>query len=153
MKNIILPIAALPFLLTACNSEPPEAPPVEEKLAEYKAIGTEPFWSIEIKDDQIAYSSPEATNDFTLPIQRMKKTPTGWEIKGFNDQHNITVTVASAQKCNDGMSDNEYADTVKVAVSNAGYQTGCGGDILSGPATEASVSEGSAGEDNASDGA
>lgn len=138
MKNIILPLAALPFLLTACNSEPPDSAPVEEKLVEYKALGTEPFWAVEIKDDQIAYSSIEATNDFTLPIQRMKKTPTGWEIKAFNDHDNITLTIASAQTCSDGMSDREYADTVKVAVSNAGYQSGCGGEILSDPEAEAS---------------
>jgi len=133
MKNTIILTSVLPFLLTACNSQPPDEPPVEEKLSEYKALGTEPFWGVELKDGQIAYTSVEATNDFSLPIQRMKKTATGWEIKGFSDQHNITVTIASGEKCSDGMSDREYADSVKIAVSDAGYRTGCGGEILSDP--------------------
>lgn len=141
MKSTILTISILPFYLAACGAEPQQPPAAEEKLAEYKALGTEPFWSVEIKEDMIAYTSVEGTNDFSLPVQRMKKTATGWEIKGFSDQHNITVTIASGEKCNDGMSDREYADSVKVAVSNAGYLTGCGGEILSDPeadGTEAS---------------
>ena len=133
MKHALMTISVLPFLLVACNSEPPEVPPVEEKLTEYKALGTEPGWTVELNDGQLAYASQEGTNDFTLPVERMKKTATGWEIKGFSDLHNITVTIATDQKCNDGMSDREYADTVKVAVSGAGHQSGCGGDILSDP--------------------
>lgn len=136
MKNTILTASVLPFLLVACNSEPPEMPPVEPELTEYKALGTEPFWNVELKDGQLAYTSLEGTNDFTLPVQRMKKTATGWEIKGFNDQDNITVTITVGEKCSDGMSDREYADTVKLAVSNAGYLTGCGGEILSDPEAE-----------------
>lgn len=133
MKNIISASLVLPFLLVACNSEPPETPPVEPQLTEYKALGTEPFWGAELNDGQLAYTSVEGTNDFTLPVQRMKKTATGWEIKGFSDQHNITVTIATGEKCSDGMSDREYADTVKVTVSGAGYLNGCGGEILSDP--------------------
>ncbi|MEW4466813.1 hypothetical protein AB1K62_03145 [Parasphingorhabdus sp. JC815] len=137
MKKILLTISVLPFYLTACGAEPQTPPAAEEILTDYKALGTEPFWGVELKDGQIIYTSVEGTNDFSLPVERMKKTATGWEIRGFSDQHNITLTIASDEKCSDGMSDRQYADSVKVAVSNAGYLTGCGGDILSGPETSA----------------
>ena len=133
MKKTILALPILSLLFVACGEKSQEAPAVEEKLAEYKAVGTEPGWSVEIKDDMIAYSSIEATNDFSLPVARMKKTATGWEIKGFTDHDNITVTIISGKECNDGMSDRKYADTVNIAVSGSGHHEGCGGDILSGP--------------------
>lgn len=133
MKKVIFILPILSLLLVACGEGPEKAALEEEKLTEYKALGTEPGWSVEIKDDLIAHSSMEATNDFSLPVQRMKKTATGWEIKGFSDQHNITVTITSGKECNDGMSDRVYADTVKVAVSGAGHHDGCGGTILSDP--------------------
>jgi len=133
MQKAIYILPILPLLFTACGEAPEKTTTEEETLTEYKAYGTEPGWSVEIKDDIIAYSSMEATNDFSLPVQRSKKTTTGWEIKGFSDQHNITITVTSGKKCNDGMSDREYADTVKISVSEAGHREGCGGDILSDP--------------------
>ncbi len=138
MKNVLLVTPVLPLLLAACGEGAPEQPAAEEELTEYKAIGTEPGWAVDIKDDQIVYTSQEASNDFSLPVQRMKRTTTGWEVKGFSDQHNITLTITSGEKCNDGMSDREYADTVKIAVSEVGYREGCGGDILSDPEAEAS---------------
>lgn len=133
MNKALLTLPILPFLVIACGDASEEPAPVEEKLTEYKAYGTEPGWAVELKDNQISYTSQEGTNDFSLAVQRMKKTPTGWEIKGFSDQHNITVTIATGETCNDGMSDREYADSVEIAVSEGGYRDGCGGEILSDP--------------------
>lgn len=134
MKNALLAMPILPLLLVACGQEPEQAPHAEEKLTEYKAYGTEPGWTVDIQNDEIIHKSQDGTNDFTLPVQRMKQTATGWEVKGFNDQNNITVTVTSNEECNDGMSDRKYADTVTVSVSGSGYHSGCGGDLLSDPA-------------------
>ncbi len=137
MRKTLLLTPIMPLLLVACGEGEQEQPVVEEKLTEYKAVGTEPGWTVDIKNDEIIHTSQEATNDFSLPIQRMKKTSAGWEIKGFSDQHNITIAITSDQPCNDGMSDREYADTVKVSVSGSGHHVGCGGEILSDPeATE-----------------
>ncbi len=133
MKNALLVMPILPLLLVACGSDNEKAPAPEEKLTEYKAYGTEPGWTVEIQNDEIIHTSQDGNNDFNLAIQRMKATPTGWEIKGFSDKNNITVTITSDEECNDGMSDRKYPDTVTVSVSGSGYHTGCGGEILSDP--------------------
>ncbi|MEP2750786.1 MAG: hypothetical protein ABJP02_13930 [Parasphingorhabdus sp.] len=133
MKNALLIVPILPILLAACGEKPKEEAAAEERLTEYQAMGTEPGWTVSIKNDQIIHTSQEGNNDFSLAVQRMKKTATGWNIKGFTDKDNITVTITSGEECNDGMSDRVFADTVKVSVSGSGHHNGCGGAILSDP--------------------
>ena len=130
-RTILLSSLAI-LALTGC-SEPAEKPVVAEKLGDYKALGTEPGWAAEIRGEEIAFSNQEG-NDFTLGIHQMKKTDTGWVIKGFSDRHNINLYVISGEKCSDGMSDRSYADTVKVEVSDTGTLNGCGGAVTEGPA-------------------
>jgi uncharacterized membrane protein len=131
MKNAILLSSLAALTLSACG-EPAEAPVDEAKLGDYRAIGTEPGWTVEIKGDEIAFTTQEG-NDFTLPVHRMKQSGTGWEVKGFSDSHNINVYITSDEKCSDGMSDRSYADTVRVEASDSGTLNGCGGTITEGP--------------------
>lgn len=135
MRKMLLAMPILPLLLVACGEGAEEQPVAEEELTEYQALGTEPGWTVDIRNNEITFTSQEEGNDFSLPVQRMKKTSAGWEIKGFSDQHNITVAITSDKSCNDGMSDREYADTVKISVSGSGHHDGCGGEILSDPET------------------
>lgn len=131
MKNAILLSSLAALTLSACGE--PAAEPVEEAtLGDYSAIGTEPGWTVEIKGEEIAFTTQES-NDFKLPVYRMKKTGTGWEVKGFSDSHNINIYITSDEKCSDGMSDRSYADTVKVEASDSGTLNGCGGTITEGP--------------------
>ena len=125
MKNTMIFASLAALTLSACD-EPAEAPVVEERLEDYEALGTEPGWNVAIKDDQITFTSQEG-NDFTLAVQRMKKTANGWEVKGFSDADNINIYITSGAECNDGMSDRTYADTVKVEASKSGTLNGCGG--------------------------
>lgn len=132
MRPSILLLPILSLALAGCGEAPEEPTQEVEKLGDYKSLGTEPGWLVEVKGEEIIHTTQSGENEFTLPVSRMKKTATGWEVKGFSDQHNITLTVTSGKTCNDGMSDREYADTVRIAVSEAGYLDGCGGDIISG---------------------
>ncbi|MEO9469400.1 hypothetical protein [Parasphingorhabdus sp.] len=132
MKPTILLLPMVSLFMGGCGETVEKPAETVEKLGDYTALGTEPGWLVEVKDDQIVHTTQSGENEFTLPVSRMKKTATGWEIKGFSDRHNITLTVTSEKACNDGMSDREYADTVRVAVSEGGYLDGCGGDIISG---------------------
>lgn len=128
-----LALSSLCVLALAGCGEPAEAPVVvEEKLGDYSALGTEPGWAVEIKGDEIAFSS-QNSKDFKLPVERMKKTDSGWEIRGFSDRDNINIKITSGQQCSDGMSDRSYADTVKVEASEAGTLNGCGGTVTEGP--------------------
>lgn len=126
MKKMILLSSLTALALTACDTPAEEPPVVEEKLGDYSAIGTEPGWTVDIKGDEIAFTSQNG-KDFTLAVQRMKKTDDGWEVKGFSDLHNINVYITTGAECNDGMSDRVYADTVKVEASENGTLNGCGG--------------------------
>ncbi|OAN99385.1 hypothetical protein A8B75_02030 [Sphingomonadales bacterium EhC05] len=131
MKNGILISVVAALSLAACD-EAVEAPVVEEKLGDYSALGTEPGWAAQIKGDQIIFATMEG-NDFTLAVQRMKKTDAGWEVKGFSDVDNINIYISTGVECSDGMSDRTYADTVKVEASRSGTLNGCGGDFTEGP--------------------
>ncbi len=131
MKNVILLSSLAALMLSGCG-ETAEEPVVEEKLGDYNAIGTEPGWSVELKGEEIAFTTQDG-NDFTLPVHRMVKTDSGWEVKGFSDVDNINIYITSGEKCSDGMSDRSYADTVKVEASKSGSLNGCGGAITEGP--------------------
>ncbi|PHR16791.1 MAG: hypothetical protein COA41_13475 [Sphingopyxis sp.] len=131
MKNIIALSSLALLALTACG-ETAEAPVVEEKLGDYSALGTEPGWAVDIENDEIAFSSQNG-KDFTLPVERTKKTASGWEVRGFSDTSNINIYISSGETCSDGMSDRSYADTVKVQASEVGTLNGCGGTVTEGP--------------------
>ena len=132
MKKSILTIAVLALALSACEqpAEEPEAP--AEELGDYSALGTEPGWTVEIKGNEISFDS-QAGKKFTLPVDRAKKTETGWEVRGYSDVENVNLSITSGQECNDGMSDRKYADTVTVSAGGFGTEEGCGGEITEGP--------------------
>jgi len=131
MKKTIILSSLAALTLTACGA-PAEETVVEENLGDYSAIGTEPGWAVDIKDEKIAFTSQNG-KDFTLPIDRTKKTDTGWELRGFSGTDNINVYITSGEECSDGMSDRTYADTVKVEASDSGTLNGCGGSFTEGP--------------------
>ncbi|MGB5483273.1 COG3650 family protein [Parasphingorhabdus sp.] len=131
MKYRILLSSLAALSLSGCG-EPAEEPVEEAKLGDYSAIGTEPGWGVEIKDETIAFTTQDG-NDFSLPVYRMDKTGSGWEVKGFSDADNINIYITSGETCSDGMSDRSYADTVKVEASKSGSLSGCGGAITEGP--------------------
>ncbi len=132
MRKCLL-LSSLAVLALAACEEPVEEPVEEPELGDYKGGGTEPFWGVEVKGEEIIFTTAEGTNDFTLPIARMNKTDTGWTVKGFDDQHNINLYITTGEECSDGMSDRVYADTIKVEASESGTLEGCGGDFEEGP--------------------
>jgi uncharacterized membrane protein len=131
MRNAIL-LSSFAALAVAGCDEPAAEPVVQQELGDYNAIGTEPGWNIEIKGENIAFTTQNG-NGFTLPVYRMDKTASGWEVKGFSDAHNINIYITSDEACSDGMSDRSYADTVKIEASGNGVLSGCGGTITEGP--------------------
>ena len=122
---IILPLASI-LTLMAC-SEPAETPPpgpapapaavlggvnLNEPL---RAIGTEPFWGVEISGDSMVYSGvdrPEQRAAKPEPvIQGTTAVYTGTTAAG-----SVLVVTLIATECSDGMSDRVYPLTARVEI-------------------------------------
>lgn len=90
----------------------------------YRAIGTEPFWSISIGGGRITYDDP-LPRRFSVRAPRAQPTRLGRRYV----TPRITVTIVRGRECSDGMSDRRYADTVSAVVDGRRLE-GCGGAIL-----------------------
>ncbi|SOB87521.1 META domain-containing protein [Sphingomonas guangdongensis] len=100
---------ALTLLLAATAMPPP-----------YKAVGTEPFWSLTIARDQISYQPAGGRNVRVT-------TPRAVTIRGGRRYRTAALTVEITRvPCSDGMSDRRYPETVQVRVGRQ-ILRGCGG--------------------------
>ena len=91
--------------------------------APYKAIGTEPFWSLTIEGETIAFQPMEGA---ATVAQNVTARPSinGWRYT--SDSVSVDVTYS---QCSDGMSDTVYKDTVTVLLGTTEYR-GCGGGAV-----------------------
>ncbi|MES2987277.1 MAG: META domain-containing protein [Pseudomonadota bacterium] len=96
----------------------------------YRAVGTEPFWSLTI--------GPRTTT-FEAPGQRPVVAATPKVIHGFAGEiwqgKRIGVNTVHKQ-CSDGMSDRTYRNSVTVTVDGRRYE-GCGGGVVDQTASPA----------------
>ena len=119
--RMLLPLA-LAGALAACLPAPP--PPA----APYRAVGTEPGWSLIIDDRELTFIHMDGTQ---------VRQPRPQVIVGVAGEiyqtPRINVNIVHAQ-CNDGMSDRTFPDRVQVSVDGRRFD-GCGGD----PVTAASL--------------
>jgi heat shock protein HslJ len=96
-------------------------PAAAQAQTEYRASGTEPFWSLTIG---------ARTMRFEAPGRPTVSVPTPRVIHGFAGEiwqtRRIDVNTNHRQ-CSDGMSDRVYPDTVTVTVDGRSFK-GCGGE-------------------------
>lgn len=105
----------------ALTTEPPGASvtsPVPPDTR-YRALGTEPFWSVAIADGQMVYEDAERRR-VVAPAPRHRTSFNGHRY----ESPRLTLDVTHAN-CSDGMSDNLYPDTVLVVVDGRELR-GCG---------------------------
>ena len=119
-KNALVLAAALS--LTACATLP-QSQSVETIPANYKALGTEPFWSLAIEGKRMMFTLAGEHHVFGASAVSSPSV-NGWR----HVSKTITADVTYAP-CSDGMSDRTYKDTVTVMVGKNTYK-GCGGGIL-----------------------
>ncbi|MGE4321478.1 MAG: membrane-like protein [Sphingobium sp.] len=85
----------------------------------YRAIGTEPFWTVDIRGTRATLERMDHRADhFTV-----SRTDDGRAIRYRGDGFAMTVTPGP---CSDGMSDTLWSDRVQIAFT-AGVLKGCGG--------------------------
>lgn len=143
MTKPLRPLLALPLAaLLACSPQPekqdaglalkePEvaAGAFPENL---HVIGTEPFWSVKVEGDALAYTTPE-----TMDAPRLLQATTrgsggdGLHLTGEDDGQPFRLEVRRAA-CSDGMSDNEYPFSASLLLDGNTVQ-GCAFDPASPP--------------------
>ncbi|HCF24667.1 MAG TPA: hypothetical protein DER67_03885 [Novosphingobium sp.] len=80
------------------------ADPAKEKR--YQALGTEPFWSVEIAPGKLRYSTPDNPDGIVFPASESAQG-TGTRYSGMMDGKALSVTIEPGP-CSDGMSDTAY---------------------------------------------
>lgn len=136
MKAAFVPLF---LLLAACSApQPPQtaqASPEDvaakraagqeaiEPLRIFRAFGTEPFWSVNVEDSTLTYTTPE---DQAGQVMQGTRSPIdgGVEITGTHAGKTFALTVVAGD-CNDGMSDNEYELVSTFRYGELNYK-GCG---------------------------
>jgi uncharacterized membrane protein len=101
--------------------------PLLAQSGPYRAVGTEPFWSVTIADGRIVYDDAERRR---VSVRAPAARPS------FNGRRYVTrrlVVDITRQRCSDGMSDRIYPDTVRLTVDGRDL-SGCGGaPLAAGP--------------------
>lgn len=105
------------------GSHPSTPPPIDttplSSETRYRALGTEPFWSVTVKGS-------------TATLERPDKTPAHYPISRADDGRTVRYLgegfsmVVTDGPCSDGMSDATWADRVSIAFGE-GTLKGCGG--------------------------
>lgn len=99
--------ASAPAPVTAAAPPPVVAPP---QAPEFDAVGTEPFWAVQVRKDGLRLSRPDyAEVIVTAPAPRADGDALVWTAEG------LTVTVRPGA-CSDGMSDRRYLYLAQVQV-------------------------------------
>ena len=122
-RRTLIIAAAGSLALAGCVTLPAQPAPQPDSDEAYFALGTEPFWSLEITPARLAYNNADGAN---------VAVPNPGARAGVNGERYVTdrITVhITHQPCSDGMSDRRYADTVRVTVDGQDL-SGCGGDVL-----------------------
>lgn len=111
-------------MLSGCATLPAPAPETSVPAGNaWFALGTEPFWSLEITDARITYHDAER--------RRVAEANPGAR-PSFNGRRYVgerMIVDITMQPCSDGMSDRRYAETVRLTVDGRTL-TGCGGAIV-----------------------
>lgn len=150
MRPLFAALAVL--VLAACSPAEEAAPPPEApapapvlggvELAEpVRALGTEPFWSLELTGTELVYTAPETPGQRApQPNPLVQGTTATWEAETA-DGTALSVTLI-ATECSDGMSDRTYPLTALVKVGELAL-TGCAASVAailstgeSGPVVE-----------------
>lgn len=97
--------------------------------AEYRGLGTEPFWSVRITPDRIAFDEAnEPGVTISEPAPTVQLGPGGLR---YLDTPRLKLWLIP-ERCSDGMTERIFPDRIILTVDGRRFE-GCGGQPLSGP--------------------
>ena len=114
-------------LLAAATPALAQSPSPEGEI--FAAHGTEPFWGLAFEDGKMIYTGMDQER---IEVNRPRPTTTRAGVHVYRTPR-MTVEISHEGRCSDGMSDNEYPDTVRIRFGRARGDRpleGCGGGIL-----------------------
>ncbi|MBB5984338.1 COG3650 family protein [Sphingobium lignivorans] len=127
---------ALPMALAACHAggtNGAEIPGDRRDTQPYEGVapddilrivGTEPFWSGEIRGETMIWKTPERPEGQRVALARFNGRG-GFSYSGTIDGTGITMAVTPGA-CSDGMSDRTYPFVVTLQMGEAALRHGCG---------------------------
>jgi len=128
MKHVYyLLLAPLFMATTACAEELKPSSPV--KFETLKCLGTEPFWSIDVKDNNLSMEDLNGTvKNFTLNAAIQSDNHNNrWFLKANDNKDNSPVILAltKSDQCSDDMSDFNYEYDVTALIQGDKVLSGC----------------------------
>ena len=132
MRRLFAALAVM--ALAACSpAEEPASPPAEppppsvlggvDLARPVRALGTEPFWSVELTGTEMVYTTPEPPERRAPQPSPVVQGTTATFESETADGVALRVTLVSTE-CSDGMSDRTYPLTAMVKVGDVEL-TGC----------------------------
>ena len=115
-------------LLTSCTATPPNGlppPPPAQPAQIYRALGTEPFWSLTLDGREMVFTQANAPG--VRVVQPQPRPIFGFAGEIYRSPR-INVNIVHG-KCSDGMSDRTYPDSVQLGVDGRSFE-GCGGEPI-----------------------
>ena len=94
----------------------PRAVPTPLPSKHFQALGTEPFWSVEVLPGKLRYSSPEQPDGITF-ASTASALGSGYRYVGVMAKAKVMLTITPG-KCSDGMSDRSYAYTAALSIGD-----------------------------------
>ena len=123
-----LSILSAAAFLTSCAATPPDgqpAPPPAQPAQIYRALGTEPFWSLTLDGREMVFTQANAPG--VRVVQPQPRPIFGFAGEIYRSPR-INVNIVHG-KCSDGMSDRTYSDSVQLGVDGRSFE-GCGGEPI-----------------------
>ena len=103
-SEMAAPVNVLPSATPVAT--PKDQAPVGDIPVRFRAIGTEPFWSVQVQDGTLTYSTPEMPDGLTVPAT-MRRSGEAMIHSATIDGKPLELEV-TRQTCSDGMSDTVY---------------------------------------------
>lgn len=91
----------------------------------YRALGTEPFWSVTIGGGRMIYEDAQGRR---VSVATPRPLYPRYDGRHYRTRR-LFIDIHARRPCSDGMSDRRYADTVHIIVDGRRLE-GCGGAIL-----------------------